>query len=493
MTIAMKLAKILSRVLLVCMPLQTACASGFVPPTGIQVSSPAADSQFDRGSGIEIHGLSQAQIHNLVTLGKVWGFLKYHHPAATSGNRQWDYELLRVLPEVLKAKESASSNAAISRWIDALGPVARCKSCATLDKTDLQLSPDLSWISDKGLLGDALSRKLQWIYDQRSGTQFYVDLTATVNNPAFKHEPRYGNVVFPDAGFQLLALFRYWNIIEYWYPNRAITGENWDEVLATFIPRFALAGSDDAYKLQMMQLIAEVNDTHANLWSSLDIRPPVGECSLPFRLRFLENQLVVTTALDGAPLETPELKAGDIVTRLDGRSVAYSVKEWRAYYADSNEAARQRDMASYFGRGPCSDAQLTVRRGDHTLQATIARVILPGGYRPIAFHDRPGPAFQLLSPEVAYLKLSAVDGADAAAYIGQAAGTKALIIDARNYPSSFMVFKLGSLLVDRPTAFARFTVGDLSNPGSFHWMPPLTLDPKPPPTTGARSSFWWTR
>lgn len=471
-----KFAGILACALLVG-TLQTARASSSVAPTGLQVSSPVDDSRFDRGSGIEIHDLSQAQIRNLVTLGKVWGFLKYHHPVVTSGNRQWDYELLRVLPEVLKAKDSASSNAAIASWIDALGPVARCKSCATLDKADLQLSPDLSWISDTRLLGDVLSRKLQWIYDQRSGAQYYVDLAAGVLNPTFKHELTYGDVPFPDAGFQLLALFLYWNIIEYWYPNRAITGEDWNKVLATSIAGFALAGSDDAYKLQVMQLIARVNDTHANLWSSLDIRPPVGECNLPFRLRFVENQLVVTTGLDGAALTTPGFKAGDIVTHLNGRSVADSVREWRTYYADSNEAARQRDMANYFGRGPCSDVQLTVRRGNHTLQANVARVILPGGYRPIAFHDRPGPAFQWLSPEVAYLKLSTVNGGDAAAYIEQAAGTKALIIDARNYPSSFMVFKLGSLLVDRPTAFVRFTVGDLSNPGSFHWTQPLTLEP----------------
>lgn len=28
---------------------------------------------------------------------------------------------------------------------------------------------------------------------------------------------------------------------------------------------------------------------------------------------------------------------------------------------------------------------------------------------------------------------------------------------------------LGSVLVDRPTTFVRFTQGDLSNPGAFHW------------------------
>ena len=41
----------------------------------------------------------------------------------------------------------------------------------------------------------------------------------------------------------------------------------------------------------------------------------------------------------------------------------------------------------------------------------------------------------------------------AAKYVESATGTKGLIIDIRNYPSEFMVFALGSLLVDHKTDF----------------------------------------
>jgi C-terminal processing protease CtpA/Prc len=60
-----------------------------------------------------------------------------------------------------------------------------------------------------------------------------------------------------------------------------------------------------------------------------------------------------------------------------------------------------------------------------------------------------------------------------------------LIIDIRNYPSEFMVFALGTRLVERPTPFARFTMGDPANPGAFHWRgQPLTLGPAAPRYTG---------
>ena len=77
-----------------------------------------------------------------------------------------------------------------------------------------------------------------------------------------------------------------------------------------------------------------------------------------------------------------------------------------------------------------------------------------------------------------------MQSAQAAKYIESAAGTKGLIIDIRNYPSEFVVFALGSRLVDRPTPFARFTHGDPANPGAFHWGPPLSLEPALPRYSG---------
>lgn len=44
------------------------------------------DHQFDNGSGVALTALTDNQIANLATLAKVWGFVKYHHPAISSGH-----------------------------------------------------------------------------------------------------------------------------------------------------------------------------------------------------------------------------------------------------------------------------------------------------------------------------------------------------------------------------------------------------------------------
>jgi C-terminal processing protease CtpA/Prc len=443
------------------------------------------DHQFDGGSGIVVHSLSTMQVENLATLGKVWGFLKYHHPLITSGQRHWDYELLRVLPAVLNAPDRAASNSAILRWIDRLGPVGSCKPCVKDDEKNLSFRPDLGWIADEKMLGTDLSQKLLSIRDNRApGQQFYVSKAANVGNPVFHHEPGYEGIKLPDAGFQLLALYRFWNIVEYWSPYRDIIGDDWNRVLTEFIPRIALANDLGSYKRELMAFAAKLHDGHANVWNALDARPPVGKCHIPVSVRFVDNLHVITEIPANVAEGTSQLKVGDVITEIDGIPVSKLINDWTPNYATSNAAARMRDIGHYMLRGACGDARIGIRRDQNDLKLTVPRVPSTINDFDPGKHDLPGPAFRLLSKDVAYLKLSAVKQADCAKYVQDAAGTRGFIVDIRNYPSEFVVFALGSLFMDKETPFARFTEGDLSNPGAFHWGTTESLSPEKPHYSG---------
>ena len=88
-------------------------------------------------------------------------------------------------------------------------------------------------------------RSLREIYRNRPAgeRQFYLSLTPNIGNPEFAHEQPYASLKLPDAGYQLLALYRFWNIIEYWFPYRDVIGGNWDDELTTFIPWVASAAT----------------------------------------------------------------------------------------------------------------------------------------------------------------------------------------------------------------------------------------------------------
>jgi C-terminal processing protease CtpA/Prc len=442
------------------------------------------DHEFDGGSGITVNELTAIEVDNLATLAKVWGFLKYHHPLITSGKRHWDYDLFRILPTILTARDRLTANKALLDWTAKLGDVPDCQKCVQLDSKaeDLYLRPDLNWLSDEKLLGGDLSRSLLAIYRNRvPGQQFFVSLVPGVGNPSFENEPIYAGNKFPDAGLRTLALFRLWNIIRYWYPDRDVIGEDWDLVLKQFLPRIATAKNVDSYQRELLAVIAQIHDTHANLRSASPVQPPGGSCKVPAAIRFLEGQAVVTGYSNS---EADVLKIADVISAVNNVPVRKLVEDWSPYYSASNDPTRLRDIARSLTRGECTDVTLTVRRNGADVPVTVKRIPLARTNLAMEMHDVPGDAFRLFSDNVAYLKLSSVKANDAARYIQDAAKTKGLIIDIRNYPSQFVVFALGELLVNKETQFVRFTIGDLSNPGAFHWTEPATLKPRTPHYAG---------
>jgi C-terminal processing protease CtpA/Prc len=439
------------------------------------------DREFAHGSGVELDSLSVEQVEHLVVLGKVWGFLKYHHRQVTSGQVHWDFELFRVLPSVLAATDATQRNEMLLRWIVSLGPIVNCRNrCASPPSGDVHLQPRIEWIRDEALLGAELSRTLEDVWKNRpTGEQFWVSTTFSAGNVALDRELAYAELEHVDAGYRILAAFRLWNLVEYWFPYRDQIEEDWDGVLRELLPVFARARERTAYELALAQLIAHVHDSHAQLFST-DAHPPAGPCGLRLTVRFIDGQAVVVEAGPDTML-----LPGDVVLALDGRAVEDLIDEWRPYLSASNEWTRLRDLRLILARGECGPAAITIDRDGRKLGLSLERV---PDWKPEPRNawvdDRPGDTFQLLGEQVAYIKLSTIERADVGGYIKAAAGTKGLVIDVRNYPNAEVLDKLGGHLVDMRTGFVRYTYPDLSNPGAFLWTDMQGLSRKRPHYTG---------
>lgn len=75
------------------------------------------DKEFLTGSKIVLDQPSNFQISNLEVLAKVWGFLKYHHPAIAKGDYNWDFELFRITPQLLAVKSLKERDKLLFKWI----------------------------------------------------------------------------------------------------------------------------------------------------------------------------------------------------------------------------------------------------------------------------------------------------------------------------------------------------------------------------------------
>lgn len=428
-------------------------------------------------------GLTRQEVANVAQFIRVWGFAKYHHPAGVTGSRDFDAEFTRVLPAVASARNDAEAAAALVRWLDGLGTVKRCTSCAA-SGADALVSPTPDWLAN-GKLESQLKSRLQWIYDNRStaASQHYVGLGGA-GNPVFPNES--AGMSGSDPAVRLLSLARYWNVIRYWSPYRKLTDRDWDSLLGEYVLRFANADRQESYEGVLTRLSVELGDGHSAVkqtgkvkWSGLNgsagasTDSPI--CIMPVDWRFAGERLTIYKGPPGV------LEPGDVVLAIDDVPIAQWVRRIEAAVPSSTHAWLLKRSEDYLLAGNCNPglAMLTIAR-DGTVRHTRVVREPPAKAEPLIGkkpHDRPGPAFQLLPDNIAYLKLSAIKAADVPGYMEQARTTRGLIVDIRNYPAEFVPFALAQYFSKSPVRFAKFTVARRNTPGAFAWTPPMMIEP----------------
>ena len=63
------------------------------------------------------------EVQNLEKLCKVWGYVKYTHPVFLTGEKDWDAELITLIPQVRQAENSEATNQILNEWLLSLGEI----------------------------------------------------------------------------------------------------------------------------------------------------------------------------------------------------------------------------------------------------------------------------------------------------------------------------------------------------------------------------------
>lgn len=441
------------------------------------------DTAFRRGSGISLNNLSKQQLENLAVLGRVWGFAKYYHPVVARGEVNMDAELFRVLPKVLQASNQQARSQVLSTWLTSLGPVPTCSTCREPKPKEVRLQPDLAWLTDQRQISPALSQQLVYLRQNRNqGPHYYVRSAPSIGNPLFEHEEAYPSTSgsLPDDGLRVLALFRYWNMIDYFFPYRYAIDGDWQQVLPEFLPRMVAARTPEQYRVTALALIARIQDTHANISDADPIIASFrGTFYAPVQVRFVEGQAVVTDYYDQQLGAATGLQKGDVVLAVDGRKVKDLIAERKPFTPASNEPTQLRNIARDLLRGNTEQVKLLVQRDGKEFPLTISRFV--GSKLNLNFNlgtpDPTAPAWRRLPSNIGHLTLGTIQNKELPGIMQEAQDTKGLIIDIRNYPSDFVVFSLTKYLLSKPAEFVRFSVPTPTYPGLFSTTEPLQVFP----------------
>jgi C-terminal processing protease CtpA/Prc len=433
------------------------------------------DIAFANGSNITFPVLNESKIRDLELLGKLWGFLKYHHPEVGKGNYNWDNELFRLFPAYLKTENTNERDQVLIDWINKYGAISICNTCKETP-TDAYLKPNLLWVESSNMNSD-LKKRIQDVYTNRhQGEHYYIKMAPGVGNPDFSNEKPYANMTYPDAGFRLLALYRYWNMIHYFFPNTYLTDKKWDDVLKEYIPIFLSAKNELEYELAAIKIIGDINDTHAFLAGGRNaIQTLRGNNFSSFRVQFVEQKLVVTDYYNPELKEASGLEIGDIITHINGQTIESIIDSVKIYYPASNEAVRLWNISfdllrsnnntisiRYISSGQMKQKELPLYQRN---SLNIYRYKI----------NQNEKSYKLLDGNIGYVTLATIKSEDISVIKELFRNTRGIIIDIRNYPSTFVPFLLGSYFVSNSAPFVKFTNGNVNNPGEFTFTPVLEI------------------
>jgi C-terminal processing protease CtpA/Prc len=427
-------------------------------PTKIEL-----DNEFNESSTINLTNPSNSQIENLYLLGKVWGFVKYHHPEVAKGTINWDYELFRIL----KRLDAPDFKGELVQWIGKLGEF-KSNQDEVLPTDNVKLMPTTNWIKDKAFCSENLSSVLVKLNTTQIDKNHFVDFYPGVNNPNFENETAYPKMKWDDKGYRLLSLFRYWNIIEYYFPNKHLIDKNWDAVLKEFIPKIVEGNDELSYKLTLVELIGNIQDTHANVWGRNDVLLDFfGEKTVPVQIKYIEKQFVVVQLHDEFK-PNQKLKVGDIILKVNGVDVNDYVTNNKKYFPASNEPTQFRGISSKLLLTNNEKLSVTYKSGNEVFTEEFETI--DDKYWPDT-----KPASKELTSEIGYIYPASLKKGEINDIMKSFENKKGIVLDFRCYPSDFIVFSLGKLLLPESKDFVKFSKTSENHPGLFEYTKPTSV------------------
>ncbi|MBC8043405.1 MAG: hypothetical protein IAF08_08155 [Rhizobacter sp.] len=161
--------------------------------------------------------------------------------------------------------------------------------------------------------------------------------SALMHTATSKPDSAYAATPYPDRGYRLLAAAHIWTVINYFFPYKDLIGEDWNEVLRTFIPKVLEAKDATAYHLGVAEMVSHIYDTHGFIRSKI-LTAYYGQSKPPFSTRIVENMPMVDNIFDSAA--AAGIHIGDLLLKVDNETAQARLKRLETYIAASTSPRR---------------------------------------------------------------------------------------------------------------------------------------------------------
>ncbi|HYF32822.1 MAG TPA: S41 family peptidase [Chitinophagaceae bacterium] len=403
-------------------------------------------------------------VKQLAATCKVWGLLKYYHPAFSSGGLNCDSFLVHGLITGSKAKGQKEFEALLLKKIQSLQQGSFTKNNQPVDS--LKTFINWNWITTEvqhKQLRDLLQSLRSFSPDSVATVSFKTRSGISLDWPRFI-EKTYDSLQYPDEAHRYLALFRAWNIIQYYFPYKNLMDKHWDEVLLQFIPRFAAAKDTVQYHLACKELMKYLDDGHS-FASSRVINTHFGRRTVPFELSYVEGKFAIANVLNDSLFKLSGLQLGDVIVAIGDQKIEDRKQYLAKYFGGSNRRAIDgKEIADRIFVSNDSISMVTISRQGKQMKIPVTRY----GLNIIFSKPASVPVWSFPEPSIAYVHMGRLTNPDTLKHLFAAvANTKGLILDFRHYPNFMVMYPFLSHLYETNKPFAKFLVPLKNKPGYF--------------------------
>lgn len=440
------------------------------------------DRRFEKKSNIDTIELNRVTLDRLKLLGELWGFLKYHHPNVTNGSFNWDASLFDILPSVVSSKDNNQYNSCLNELLKRLGDINGLPDCKdSQPNKDIVVAPKYGSLFKNKLFNKEINSRLRLILKKSCNEEsFYVSNSMDNGGmPVFTNEKPYYDSAYPDVGLRLLAVYRYWNMVQYYFPSRELITPGWDGALEKFIPKIISVKNKYDYNEVVAELIASIKDTHANIQSMI-FQEMRGSFRQPFRAKFIEDQLVIVGYYKDTLNVKSNFKVGDIIEKINGKSIGTLNKKYLPIVSASNFETAQRELPrNYLLRSVEPELSIQLNRdGKRMLLASKALRITDVNFDDLDLEELAHlPSVRLIDEKIGYIHARRFD-MDQKKIEKEFAQTKGIIIDLRTYPKNHQLYYLCDFFKSEPSGFVKYAYADSARPGQFYLSSPLMIGTK---------------
>lgn len=407
--------------------------------------------------------LSETQ--KLESLCKVWGFLKYYHPNVAKGTFNWDEQLLQKIDELEKINNKKELNELYSNWITSLGKIDECKECSKQENKIYFLKNfDLSWINNQAIFDTLVIQKLNEIQSNRNlGENYYFGKDG--RKAFFRNENSYGSK-FISKQISLLEFFRYWNYVEFFFPYKYETDQNWNDVLTEMIPKFIDVNNDTNYHLTLAELVTKTDDSHAFLFSPLISLNQYGRRKVPVEYSYAEGKLVITKINTTRFSEEIPLQVGDVIYDVDGLTIPQKVNAFGKYIPASNTWGKIKKVKNLFLFSNKDSMEIKIEREGQNLSLKVKTYLLKDiiTEKPIVLEK-----WKFIDEErrIGYVNMGIIEKKDVNEMFNALKSTESIIFDIRNYPKQ-TILALSQLLLPENTIYYQFNFPETDYLSKFY-------------------------